>query len=303
MASESQTFLFRFDGSPENDAFLEEARSQGHLVYAGISMQLEHGWILDFLEAVLSRNETSCALAIVELEAKPSTARVSARKYLPESSSELVANFCRYLVRVIDRCRASADPRAENIQALYDVLVRPSAVVSVWTVGALRQAPYFVERLPLIDQGALPESSDWRPQQGLQRSLGGKVTLSPRNHKTLSRSILILDAIVREWDKSDATLRAWVNLRSQPLRQQIRNAPHDYPALTSLLLTTKLGVQIVTEDVAQEISTIWNQFQSGMHSADSVVLALEAFLPIDRSLDPNASVRIAFEKARTVLPD
>jgi hypothetical protein len=39
------TFLFRFDGAQENDAFLEQARSKGHLVYAGLAMQLDRGWI------------------------------------------------------------------------------------------------------------------------------------------------------------------------------------------------------------------------------------------------------------------
>ena len=136
---------------------------------------------------------------------------------------------------------------------------------------------------------------DFCPKYPSQRSL------SPRDHKSLSRSVLILDAVARRWDMSDATLRAWRNHRSQPLRRQIRENEGDFPALCLLLLGSKLGVQVVINDAARELATIWSQFELERHSEASVISALEKFLPIDRTLDKNASVRIAFEKAREIL--
>jgi hypothetical protein len=78
------TFLFRFDGARENDEFLNHARLKGHLVYAGLAMQLQRGWIPDFVEVSLDEENNSCSITIVELESTDSGARISARKYLPE---------------------------------------------------------------------------------------------------------------------------------------------------------------------------------------------------------------------------
>jgi hypothetical protein len=298
-----KAFLFRFDGARENDEFLDHARSQGHLVYSGIEMKLSRGWIPDFIEVLFDDNSAACSLTIFELESTETVARVSARKYLPESSHDILKTFRQYLHRVLQRCRSTADPRARDIQQLNDALGR-DAHTSIWAAGALRRPPQTVERLPLIDQGAAPRNSviDSQPHQPAN-SLSGELSLSPREHKTLSRSVLILDAVTRGWDKSDASLRAWRNLRSQPLRNHIQGNPSNFPALSVLLLGQKTGVRVMIEDAARELCTIWSQFQPGRHAETTVLRALTNFLPIDRELDPSASVRMAFEKARQVLDE
>ena len=300
----SKTFLFRFDGARENDEFLEHARSQGHLVYEGLAMQLQHGWIPDFVEVPLhgeTEDGPACAVTIVELEGTAGVALVSARKYLPESSQDILSTFRQYLQRVLQRCRSTADLRVEDIQRVHDVLAR-STEISIWSAGALRQPPQVVERLPLTDQGRGSAGTSIAPEgKRMPDPLAGEMSLSPRHHKNLSRSILILDAVARGWDKSDASLRAWRNLRSQPLRRQIQQYPDDFPTLSALLLGEKSGVRVSIDDVAREVSVIWNQFQPGRHSDTTVRGALSRFLPMDRELDPNASVRVAFEKARLVL--
>lgn len=133
--------------------------------------------------------------------------------------------------------------------------------------------------------------------------LEGDLALSARAHKNLSRSVLILDAVVRGWDKSDASLRAWRNLRSQPLRRELRQDLDGFPALASLLLVQKTGVRLTVNDAARELSEIWNRLQPERHSERSVLAVIERFLPIDRTLAPNASVRIAFDKARHVIDE
>ncbi|GEM_PF-1213446 len=296
-----KTFLFRFDGAQENDAFLEQARSNGHLVYAGLAMQLHRGWIPDFIEVSLDDESHAYSVTIIELESTASAALISARKYLPESSQEVLSTFREYLRRALQRCRSTADPRIEDIKEIDDALTGRSPI-TIWTAGALREPPHLVEKLPLIDHGGGLHSSvvdaQIEPRTG---TLEGQLSLSPRDHKTFSRSILILDAVVRGWDKSDASLRVWRNLRTQPLRNQIRQQPQEFSTLITLLLGRKEGASIVINNAARELCDIWDEFQPGRYSETAVLAAITNFLPIDRTLDINASVRTAFEKARVIL--
>jgi hypothetical protein len=298
-----KTFLFRFDGARENNEFLEHARLKGHLVYAGLVMQLQHGWIPDFVEVSLDEETTKCMITIVELESTEVTALISARKYLPESSKDILSIFRQYLHRVLQKCRKTADPRVEDIQMVLDTLGR-STKIGIWSAGGLRQPPQVVEMLPLFDQGLVSEDTSIDLQTEKKSDyLTGEVALSSRDHKNLSRSILILDAVIRGWDKSDASLRAWRNLRSQPLRRQIQKYSVDFPALSALLLGQKYGIRVMIDDVTSEVSVIWNEFQPKCHTETTVLAALSRFLPIDRTLDPNESVRIAFEKARMIVSE
>ena len=294
-----KTFLFRFDGAQENDAFLEHARLNGHVVYAGLAMTLDCGWVPDFVE-VRADEDGVCSLTLIELEATASLARIGARKYLPESSTSILTKFHEYLDRVLQRCRVAADPRSTDIQGLSDAL-RGDLTVRFWTAGALRQPSEIVERLPLIDQGHSLERTVARPRDDEDEPdhLDGHL-LSARVHKNVSRSVLILDAVVRGWDKSDASLRAWRNLRLQPLRREIREHPEEFPALVSLLLGQKTGIRLTINDVSRELCAIWNRFQPGRHSEASVLTTIRKFMPLDRTLDPNASVRIAFAKAHGI---
>ncbi len=266
-------------------------------------MILNRGWIPDFVEVSLDDNPVSCSLTIFELESNEGVALASARKYLPESSQDIFTAFRQYLRRVLQRCRSTSDPRTDDIQQLDDTLDRIPHP-SIWAAAALRRPPRTVERLPLIDQGHTPRTLETNSVTHEPRgSLAGELSLSAREHKTLSRSVLILDAVTRGWDKSDASLRAWRNLRSQPLRNDIQLNSSGFPALSVLLLGQKTGVRVNIDDVARELSAVWNRFQSGQHSEASVRAALEKFLPLGRELDPNAPVRVAFEGARAVLND
>lgn len=175
--------------------------------------------------------------------------------------------------------------------------------IRVWTAAALRQPPEVVEKLPLIDQGVELPHGATIPQNEPESALEGDLALSARAHKNLSRSVLLLDAVVRGWDKSDASLRAWRNLRSQPSRRQITEKPDAYPALASLLLGQKTGVRLTLNDVACELAAIWSGFQRGRHSEQSVLALINKCLPIDRTLAPSAPVRSAFIHARRVIDE
>lgn len=299
MTLSQKTFLFRYDGAPENDAFFEHARASDQLVYRGPQIKLQRGWIPDFIQVSLTHNPFGCSLTIIELENTDTAALISARKYLLEPSEDILTTFRRYLQQVLKECSQGGDPRAGEIQKLNEA-VSGTAPVTLYTAAGLRQPPQIVETFPLIDQSNAPRTPTLHPhKESVADPLDGD--LSARTHKNLSRSVLILDAVVRGWDKSDASLRAWRNHRSQPLRHQIKTHPADFPVLAALLLGRKVGLSLRLSDAARELSALWNTFQAGRHSETSVRDAIIRFLPIDRALDPRASVRIAFDKARLAL--
>jgi hypothetical protein len=60
---------------------------------------------------------------------------------------------------------------------------------------------------------------------------------------------------------------------------------------------------LTINDVARELTDVWNRLHPGRHSEQSVLAAIRRFLPLDRELDPNASVRFAFEKARPIIEE
>lgn len=264
-------------------------------------MTLQRGWIPDFVEVVLVEDGT-CSITLVELEATENRALVGARKYLAESSESVSSAFRQYLQRVLERCRSMADPRAAEIQVLNDALLRSS--LEVWTAAALRQPPRVLERLAFIDQCHRSQTPAVVPEETrAAANLDGEVLLSARDHKTLSRSVLILDAVVRGWDKSEASLRAWRNLRAQPLRREIKNDTNRFPTLSALLLGHKLGIRLSINDVACELAQVWDRQRPGHYSEQAVLAAITRFLPLDQELDSNASVRVAFEKARSIVSE
>lgn len=158
----STSFLFRFDGSRDNDDYLEQGRARGYIVFAGIEMRVNAGWVPDFMRVVLDEPTARCTLTLVELEADANSARVSARKYLPESASSIVEGFLAYLERTLAQCRATADPRHKSIHELITT-IRGSQNIAVTTAGALRNRFVFIEELPLIDQAPVDVS---RPSAG-----------------------------------------------------------------------------------------------------------------------------------------
>jgi hypothetical protein len=240
-------------------------------------------------------------LAIIELEADASTARISARKYLPESSPSVVDSLVTYLERACIQCRATADPRITSITRLKDILQKCETIVVV-TAGCQRDSFDSIEELPLVDQNHGPRPRQAHVAQKASRSvLTGDATLSPIDRKNLSRTILILDAVVRGWDKSGASFRAWRNSRIQPLRATLRANPGRFLELDVLMLGNKLGVQVNVDRLAAELASIWISISRKQYTPDSVVRALQQYLRIASGLPSSIAVREAFERARPFL--
>ena len=91
-------FVFRLDGSKENDEFFGKRRCLGDVVaYSGTAMLVGPGWIPDIVEVEILDNGSIFTITLVELEAQEITARASCRKYLPESSDAILQRFFEYL--------------------------------------------------------------------------------------------------------------------------------------------------------------------------------------------------------------
>jgi hypothetical protein len=122
------TFLFRLDGSRENDAFLALRRaSYAERLYSGTPMKLGPGWIPDFVEVAIDDGTKTLLLTLIELEATESVARASCRKYLPEPSREVLTRFQQYLGTILLECQATADPRLGAFQRLRTAASRHGA--------------------------------------------------------------------------------------------------------------------------------------------------------------------------------
>lgn len=214
----------------------------------------------------------------------------------------MVDALVAYLERACVQCRATADPRLPSITRLKDIL-QECETIAVVTAGCQRDSFDSVEELSLIDQDHRPRP----PQASVEKTAGrsfvltGNVTLSSGEHKNLSRTVLILDAVVRGWDKSGASFRDWRSSRVQPLRAALRADPGRFSELGVLMLGNKLGVQVDVDRLAAELASIWTSLSPKQYTPDSVMGALQQYLPIASGLPSSIAVREAFEKARPFL--
>lgn len=215
------TYLFRIDGAKDNDEFFSAMRPMVSHAYAGIDFKVgTAGWIPDLVRVVHHEELASCILTLIELESTSGVAMVSCRKYLPENSLDIIRTFSSYLDRVIRKCRSSADLRESEFVKLKRAL---SGVkdITVTTAGSLRSSVQFVEEFLLLDQPASSRQTGTAKETYSEemQSLYGIVRLSQNEANILGRSVMILDAVIRNQDYSVAAFKSWRGQnRCQPLK-------------------------------------------------------------------------------------
>ncbi len=306
----SVEYLFRFDGAKDNDGFFKSTRERGtDHAYAGLTMEVGPGWIPDFLTVSLDEEKEQCTLVLIELEAKRADALVSSRKYLPESSGNILNAFRSYLDRVIAQCSSTADSRGLAIESLRAFLQKAQRV-RVETACALRSDPTYLERLPLLDQpqtGALIYGHSFKRElSGTSRTpemvFEGHLTLSRNETIGLNRAVLILDAIVRQQDHSDADLKAWISPKRNPLRKAIYSSRGDFPETWRFLATDKnSGAKITCETLFGELSDFWSSVTDKQYSQGLVQNLVREYYPIAYALKKGDRMRDVFERARPVV--
>lgn len=299
----ARTFLFRFDGSRDNDAFFAHAQANGTVhVYAGVELRLEKGWIPDFLEVSCTDEADKLSMTLIELEAEENQARISARKYLPESSSQIVQSFAQYLDNVLAKCRRTADPRTQVFEWLNDHLNNADEIF-VCVCGAIRATADRVETIPLIDQSCSSPPMIQRQSRRVREFVfEGVRVLSPQDNKSLLRCILILDAVVRGLDHSAATLKNWRHSRTQPLLTTPHVSPENTPALHAFLnADTTRGLRTDCDELAKELSEFWSNTGARRFATSQVKSLVMKFFPIATALGNRELMDDVFEKARPIV--
>ena len=299
------TFLFRVDGAKDNDEFFASFRSGVFCAYAGIDFRVGRaGWIPDLVKVVVDDSSSHCSLTLIELEATESVALVSCRKYLPENSSDIVAAFMNYLDRVIRQCRSTADTREAAIAHLRELLVEVEHV-TVLTAGALRASASFVEELRLIDQPGHTLRPVAAGQNGAkqQRVFQGVLRLSQREAQALSRSILILDAVIRGFDQSAATFKQWRGqARSQPLKYLLARNAAAYSCLRAFIFETR-GLTLDLEPVLAELAMIWSSESEKNMDLDLARRLITNYYPIATTIKSHERMEAVFGTAHVFLSD
>ena len=307
----SRTYLFRFDGARANDAFLGSASRQGFFVFGGIEMRVGScRWEPDFLLVTSSESQAHICLTLIELEATEPVAKVSCRKYLPESSIAIVEAFAAYLDRIVGHCRTTADLRLSRLLELRTAL-RLAKQVAVRTGGGLRtaDAPLLVEQWPLLDQPSA--GAVFAPVPALDGSaplsLEGVVLLTPLQNMILHRALIIIDASLRRQIHTGATLKTWARSRHQtPLARSVGAESARFPVLKEYLSVDKrMGLRLDAEQFLQELSELWGS-QSTSAEASSIRSALERCFPLAATFSEStrmADVFLAVESVAKSLRD
>ncbi|MHB8755004.1 MAG: hypothetical protein ACYC92_08620 [Candidatus Acidiferrales bacterium] len=257
-------YLFQFDGAVNNDIFFDALSTALDGLepcrYKGITFTVG-GWTPDGARVDVGKSQ--CSLTLIELEDTKSEARKSCRKYLPESSIEIVKNLAGYLDRVLRSCRSTNDPREQRINRLKLELFSEHMPITVKTACALRDGTEIVEEFLLIDQPRVKESQPAlasrdgnSSREQLPPLLHGILSLDSGQVRALGRSILILDSIIRGKDLSSATFHSWRN--KAPLKRSLKGTSHS-PILLKLLYETTSGMRVNQENLRAELISHWGK--------------------------------------------
>lgn len=280
----STVYLFRVDGSKDNDEFFASLRVSASHVYAGVDFRIgASGWIPDLVKIVIEEPPDRCSLTLIELEATESVALISSRKYLPENSTDILHAFADYLGRLIRQCRSSADPRESEFTRLKNVLLEAKQV-TVTAAGARRSPARFVEELPLIDQpklAAIPRRIEQDPPKK-SRSFRGVLHLSANEAKALARCVMILDAVIRGFDHSAATFKDWRGKdRTQPLKVLLKKNTGVHPTLDVFIFEkANRGITLDFEMMLSELVEIWSSARNRPLDREQIRTLINRYYPI-----------------------
>jgi hypothetical protein len=298
-------FVFRLDGSKENDEFFGKRCCLGDVVaYSGTAMLVGPGWIPDIVEVESLDDASIFTITLVELEAQDITARASCRKYLPESSDAILNRFLEYLEGMVKQCQATTDPRLNEFMALQTALSRATRV-EVRTAGALRSAADYLELHALLDQPNRLNITNGPPAANTESfDFKGNILFSREAKDGLRRTVRVLHAVIAGQDHSDGTLHSWHNVRRKPLDSAVAKSAPNYPLL-NLLLQNKSpsGMRLDCDLLASELAALWSITGAHQWTATAIGETIRRFAPICIAFSGNDSMRDVFEKARSALQE
>jgi hypothetical protein len=209
--------------------------------------------------------------------------------------------FTNYLDRVIRQCRSCADSREAAFAGLKTVLSNVS-YVTVTTAGALRSSTIFVEERPLMDQpnGAVRPPDVQQDQEAKKRAFRGELRLSAEEAKRLSRCVMILDAVIRHNDHSNANSHNWrAQARSQPLKGLLSENSESHPALRAFVFETRnRGIKLDFEAVLSELVEVWSAFRETQLDREHIRSLVNSYYPVASAIKGHDQMVVVFETAR-----
>jgi hypothetical protein len=299
------TFLFRLDGSKDNDTFFELRRNQGvDDVYSGTPLKIGPGWIPDLVEVKADTGARLVTITLIELEASETVAKESSRKYLPEASTQIIESLVGYLNGVIAQCRQTADPRAEKFQNLLQ-FISDGPSFAVRTAAALRNAPSFVEDFPLIDQPSSTGSlaSHQRMTTNLFLFEGSKL-LSRTESNGAIRAIRMFDDVIHARDLSGGTFRSWLKSRVQLLYRELEDPGQKYPELRRLISKKRdRGIRLDCGAACRELAEMWHSSQQFRLTPNQIGNAITNFYSVAIAFREHEPMHVVFEKARSAMQE
>jgi hypothetical protein len=296
-------YLFRLDGSKENDDFFSRRCALGGIVaYSGTAMTIGPGWIPDLVEIDMDDDGIAFTITLIELEASEINAFISCRKYLPEPSTDIVRQFFAYLEAVMIQCKATADPRLDDIRSLRRALEGQVSIV-IRAAGALRSSTEFVELHTLLDQpermsiGATPSTVT-----GNEFDFTGTRSFSREETDGLRRTVRILHAVVTGHAHSNGTLHSWRNLRRKPLDIAVAKAKERFHQLAQLLENKSAsGMRLDCDRIVVELVDLWSGSKVYRLTGADVADSVRRFVPISMGFSNQEVMRTVYDAARLLL--
>jgi len=264
-------------------------------------MSVGSGWIPDLIE-VDDEGPAGLVVTLVELEASESVARVSCRKYLPESSTAVVQGLVAYIDAVVRQCRATADPRQADFEVLRSRL-SSGALVTVRTAGALRTSTEFVEVYNLLDQPErLTIAATHAADAPSPVAFTGARSFTREELDGLRRTLRILHAVVVGHDHSTTTVHSWHNIRRKPLDTAVAKSHAKVPSLRAFLANKAMtGMKVDCDCIASELADLWATGTNNTILAGSVAAAVAQLMPAAIRFSGKDSMRDVFAAARSTL--
>lgn len=311
----SVEYLFRIDQAKDNDVYFETTKKQGvNTAYAGVEIKIGQGWVPDLVRVSCQDLPEACILTLIELETSKPEALKSSRKYLPESSAHILEVFQNYLDRVIENCRATADPRRSTVEGLRVFLGKQPKVV-IETACALRSGSEYLEKLPLLAQ----LGEEWHSSASTDRPPREKsVRLPELNFETnllsltryqsiaLNRAVLILDAIVQKRDHSASVMKNWVNLYLKSWLTQNSACQEKFPSVYMVLSADKTvghKLTIQCDIFFEELSRYWSEPQTPRMTPEKARRWISGYYPVACSLNGKDRVQQVFANAKLVIAE
>ena len=144
---------------------------------------------------------------------------------------------------------------------------------------------------------------DERIPQDERPSFAGTLRLSGDRAAALGRAILIIDAVVREFDHSDAAFKTWRGQdRSQPLKKLLKQDSTNHPCIRAFISERGAsGTTLDFEKLLSELVEIWSGSRIAKMNQDGIRSLINRYFPVAVGIGGSDRMPAIFDEARKFL--